>query len=95
MDKTHKFVARIRPVLFNANEGDPFWACYTEEFELAQRVAKHHPTLTVYTITCWGNENWVHRGLRIVNRMGHLFGTEDLGEGFAELLWNDDHSESE
>lgn len=93
MDKTTELVRRIRPVHFHVEEIDPFWACYTENVALAQTVASKHPSLTVYTISSWDNENWVHRGLRIVNRMGYLFGTEDLGEDFAELLWID-HDES-
>ena len=89
MNKTIELVKRIRPVHITVDETDAFWACYTEDVKLAQRIAGQHPTLTVYTISSWDNENWVHRGLRIVNRMGYLFGTEDLGEDYAELLWVD------
>jgi hypothetical protein len=93
MDASLELVRRIRPVLLNLNEQDHFWACYTEDVRLAQHLAGAHPTLVIYTISSWGNENWVHRGLRIVNRMGYLFGTEDLGDDYAELLWID-HDES-
>lgn len=88
-------IKRIRPVLVDPEESDPFWACYVENIPLAQRLAASHPTLTVYTISCWGDENWIHRGLRTVNRLGYLFGTEDLGEDFAELLWRDDPASTE
>jgi hypothetical protein len=93
MTASRKLVERIRPVLLNPAEADPFWACYTEDIQLAQRIAASHPSLFVYTISSWGDENWVHRGLRIVNRMGYLFGIEDMGESYAELLWHD-HDES-
>jgi hypothetical protein len=54
-----------------------------------------HPTLIVYTVSCWGDENWVHRGFRIVNRLGYLFGTEDLGDGYSALLWRDSDESTE
>ena len=88
-DPTINLVRRIRPVLVNPDESDVFWACYTEKIDLAKRIAQTHPSLVIYTITNWGDENWVHRGLRTVNRMGYLFGTEDLGPDYAELLWID------
>lgn len=89
MDPTIALVQRIRPVLLNPGEVDAFWAAYTEDFELAARLLRAHPTLTPYTISSWGDENWVHRGIRLVNRMGCLLGTEDLGHRYAELLWKD------
>jgi hypothetical protein len=92
VDRTLELVNKIRPLLLNPRESDPFWACYTENTELARKLYERHPTLTVYTVTCWGRENWVHRGLRTVNRMGYLFGSEDLGEDYAMMLWLDEDS---
>ncbi len=85
-----ELVRRIRPVLLNERETDVFWACFTDELRLAGELLRAHPTLTVYTISSWGEENWVHRGIRTVDRFGILLGTVDLGEGYAEHLWNDD-----
>ncbi|HUR60918.1 MAG TPA: hypothetical protein VM286_00955 [Candidatus Thermoplasmatota archaeon] len=89
-DKAMELIRRISPVVLNPDENDLFWACYTEDHAIVQRLWKAHPSLTVYTISSWGTENWVHRGVRIVNRMGHLLGTIDLGEGYSEMLWEDE-----
>lgn len=95
MTARYRLVERIRPVLLNPAEKDLFWACYTEDIDLAQRIAASHPSLFVYTISSWGDETWVHRGLRSVNRMGCLFGIEDMGENYSELLWRNREESTE
>lgn len=40
----------------------------------------------VYSVSLWGTEVWVHRGIRTVACVGYLAGERDQGPGFAAQL---------
>jgi hypothetical protein len=87
-----EFLDRIDALTLNA-ESHPFFARYTEEFDLAVQVLAREPGLQIYTLTAWGYEVWVHRGSRLTNRLGFVVGRRDLGVGFKELLWTEPYDD--
>lgn len=93
MDSRIDFLAKVQPLLLRPGEADLFWATFTNDVVEAKRIAKTHPTLTIYTISTWGDEYWAHRGLRTVNRLGFVFGSQDLGASFKSLLWRESDAE--
>lgn len=84
-----EFVRQAHGIILSPTETDLFWACYSEDYDLVFALWKQHPGLVLYTLCSWDEENWIYRGFRNVNRLGHILGARDLGEGFHELLWKD------
>jgi hypothetical protein len=83
-----EFIQSIHGLVLT-NDNDLFWACYSEDYELVHRILNEHPTLTLYSLCSWDDENWVYRGFRNVNRLGHLLGATDLGVDYKRLLWTE------
>lgn len=86
------FLARIDALVLEG-KNHPFFSRYTEDLDLAMTAIARESKLQLYTLTAWGDEVWVHRGLRTINRLGFLVGRMDLGPDFKELLWTEPYSD--
>lgn len=88
VDAADQFVVDIKALVLSPDEPSLFWACFTEDAGAVRRILAAHSTLTLYTITSWGEEVWAHRGKRAVDRMGYCIGAHDLGTNSARRLWD-------